>query len=249
MFCSKAFLKCTEEKTYSVTLITAVKPAKREIRNDWPANPEQNSDLFQTGVNYYIIFRAYSRLDMTGKLTKKILCFISPHLPMKTRTRRPHPKEKVTPEEDALLTGLVYEFATADWHGISERMGGRNPRQCRDRWLNYLSPEVGNGPWTPDEEQLLVDKVHEFGPMWTHIATFFPTRTDINLKSRWKLMQRRLSKGLQNPRRETAPESGPPTIDGSKEGKNRSVETMNDLWRALSLSENFPFRSDTYEWF
>jgi hypothetical protein len=62
-------------------------------------------------------------------------------------------------------------------------MPHRNSRQCRDRWLNSLSPEVANGPWTLPEEALLVSKDSEFGAAWKRIATFFPARTDINLRT------------------------------------------------------------------
>jgi hypothetical protein len=53
---------------------------------------------------------------------------------------------------------------------------------------------VENGPWTAEEEQKLVDLVQQFGASWKHIATFFHSRTDINIKSRWQLRQRRMRK-------------------------------------------------------
>jgi hypothetical protein len=74
------------------------------------------------------------------------------------------------------------------------RIPDRNARQCRDRWDSYLSPSVRNGPWTPQEEQLLTELVRQHGSSWKRIATFFPSRTDINVKSRWQLMQRRMRK-------------------------------------------------------
>jgi hypothetical protein len=113
-------------------------------------------------------------------------------LPLLTLTpfHKLHPKTKFTQQEDLNLTDVVRELGTSDWQQVARQMPGRNARQCRDRWLNYLSPDVSNGPWTPAEEQLLIEKYAEFGATWKHIATFFPTRTDINVKSRWQLMQR-----------------------------------------------------------
>jgi hypothetical protein len=32
----------------------------------------------------------------------------------------------------------------------------------------------------------------QFGARWKHIATFFTARTEINIKSRWNLIQRRI---------------------------------------------------------
>jgi hypothetical protein len=98
---------------------------------------------------------------------------------------------KFSIDEDALLAGLVDEHGAADWHQISRHLSGRTSRQCRERWMNYLAPCVVNGPWTREEEQLLIAKYQEIGPYWRRIAVFFNGRTDNNVKSHWKLMQRR----------------------------------------------------------
>jgi hypothetical protein len=41
--------------------------------------------------------------------------------------------------------------------------------------------------------------VEEFGPSWKRIAIFFPSRTDINITSRWRMLQRRLQKQVLFP--------------------------------------------------
>lgn len=105
-----------------------------------------------------------------------------------------HPRVPFSKDEDNLLKKLVNKYGTANWAPISKQMPGRNSRQCRDRWLNYLSPDVVNGPWTAEEDELLVQKYNEIGPYWKKIAAFFPTRTDINIKSRWNLRERRIKK-------------------------------------------------------
>lgn len=109
-------------------------------------------------------------------------------------SKRSHPRVPFTKEEDNLLKKLVEEYGDANWKFISKKIAKRNARQCRDRWLNYLSPKVANKPWTIEEDQLLVKKYEELGPVWKKIATFFPNRTDINIKSRWNLRQRRIKK-------------------------------------------------------
>lgn len=104
------------------------------------------------------------------------------------------PRSKFTQEEDIKLTQLVENYGDNDWQIISNQMPGRNVRQCRDRWRNYLSPDVVNGPWSNEEDDLLNKKYDEIGPSWKHIASFFPSRTDINIKSRWNLLQRKIKK-------------------------------------------------------
>jgi hypothetical protein len=108
--------------------------------------------------------------------------------------RKRHPKVKFSEDEDVELKKLVQEIGTEDWHRVSSRMPGRNMRQCKERWLNYLRPDVGNGPWTVEEDQFLLLKVQEWGFAWRNIAALFDSRTDINVKSRWHLIQRRIRK-------------------------------------------------------
>jgi hypothetical protein len=107
-------------------------------------------------------------------------------------TSKPHPKAKFNPAEDEMLSNLVKRHGTTDWTEISLRMEGRNARQCRDRWINYLSPSVENGPWTTADDQELLLLYHQLGAKWKYLATFFKGRTEINVKSRWNLIQRRL---------------------------------------------------------
>ncbi|OHS95996.1 Myb-like DNA-binding domain containing protein [Tritrichomonas foetus] len=97
-------------------------------------------------------------------------------------------REKFLPEEDLQLKELVTKYGSNAWEIISSKMPGRNPRQCRERWKHYLSSDRGKAPWTQEEDRLLYEKMEEFGPKWTKIASFFQDRTDIQVKTRW--MQR-----------------------------------------------------------
>ena len=107
---------------------------------------------------------------------------------------RPHPKSKFTVEEDIFLRSLVAQFGENNWQQIARNMPKRNPRQCKERWMNYLSPMVRNTPWTPEEDELLKRKVAELGQKWVRIAKFFPMRTDINIKNRYLVLMRRSRK-------------------------------------------------------
>jgi hypothetical protein len=176
---------------------------------------------------------------------------------------KPHPKTKFTPQEDRDLMRVIQTVGTADWPLIARSIRGRNSRQCRERWLNYLSPDVGNGPWTSDEERLLLEKVAEYGQVWKRIATFFNSRTDINVKSRWNLIQRRARHvALGQPRKvrpvrdarsiqptlpETAPLSlperaaaaPPPSAPAPTQGDQNSFGA-DDLWGSLVMNEDTP---------
>jgi hypothetical protein len=94
------------------------------------------------------------------------------------------------PEEDCHLRELVSKYGEDAWDKIASRMPRRDRRQCRERWINYLSPAVANGPWSVEEEELLKEKVQTVGRSWKAIQIWFPGRTDINIKNHWKQMEK-----------------------------------------------------------
>ena len=104
---------------------------------------------------------------------------------IKSFIKGPNSRRNFTKEEDARLLYLVEHFGTKNWHIIAEMMPFRNIRQCRDRFRNYLSPEINLKPWTLEEDLLLASKYKELGPKWVQISQFFQGRSDNNLKNRW----------------------------------------------------------------
>jgi Myb-like DNA-binding domain len=53
-----------------------------------------------------------------------------------------------------------------DWAAISQKFDGRNKKQCRDRWLNYLRPGIVKGQWTKEEGELIKDMHQALGPKY-----------------------------------------------------------------------------------
>ena len=95
------------------------------------------------------------------------------------------PKNKFTKEEDQLLSEAVQKFGPRGWKKIAGFVPGRTARQCRERWINYLSPEVKTGDWKDEEEELLKSLIKKHGLCWSKIALEFPNRTDVCLKNHW----------------------------------------------------------------
>jgi len=112
-------------------------------------------------------------------------------LPKEAPSVRHHNRHPFTAEEDELLKQKVSQFGTNAWHDIETQIPGRSARQCRERWNHYLSPEVENGPWTPEDDQLLLSYYHNRGPKWTVIAKQFNKRTANSIKNRIKVHLRR----------------------------------------------------------
>ena len=48
-------------------------------------------------------------------------------------------------EDDENLRQLIKLCGEGKWKLISSLMNNKNPRQCRDRWLMILSPDVKKG--------------------------------------------------------------------------------------------------------
>jgi hypothetical protein len=119
----------------------------------------------------------------------------SPSSPEEVRpAKRANAKLKFMPEEDERLTELVEELGTKRWIEVSAKLKTRNPRQCRERYNNYLNPNLRHGLWTPEEDALLKRKVAELGAGWNKIGKFFVRRSDNALRNRWMMLARHQAK-------------------------------------------------------
>lgn len=88
-------------------------------------------------------------------------------------------------KEDRLLTNAVLKYKQETWNDIALHVPGRTPKQCRDRWVNYLQPSLKFNPWTFNEDDLLVSLVNEYGTHWTKMKFAFPNRSTNMIKNRW----------------------------------------------------------------
>lgn len=105
-------------------------------------------------------------------------------------------KKKFSQEEDDKIRRMVELHGPHNWRLISELIGTRSPRQCRERWKHYLLPYIEKNPWT-EQEDLVLRRLHDiFGHKWAKIALGLPGRTDVNVKNRWALLTR---KGMKEP--------------------------------------------------
>lgn len=63
--------------------------------------------------------------------------------------------------------------------------GGRNARQCRDRWVNYLAPNIKKNEWSEEEDFVIIFNYQNFGTKWAKIATLLQGRSENHIKNRW----------------------------------------------------------------
>lgn len=90
-------------------------------------------------------------------------------------------------EEDARLVEIVNLMGDnfEGWNVVAEKMKTRTARQCRERWVSYLSPNIRVEKWTEDEDRILIDKINKIGKKWTEIASYFNGRSGSDIKNRW----------------------------------------------------------------
>ena len=103
-------------------------------------------------------------------------------------------KIKFTEEEDLKLLELVKKYGSKDWIQISKLIQTRNPRQCRERWNNYVNPDLRSDPFSNEEDLILELKYKEYGPKWNKISKFFVNRSDNSIRNRWMMISRHRAK-------------------------------------------------------
>lgn len=101
------------------------------------------------------------------------------------------PRHKFTAREDIAVFNFAVIHGPKRWSEIVAILPDRSPRQCRERWRNYLSPSVRHSEWTSQEDALLIEKVDQYGARWSKIVEFFPNRAGVILRNRYNLLKRR----------------------------------------------------------
>ena len=105
-------------------------------------------------------------------------------------------KCKFTKEEDDKLKNLVENYPKLSWKDISVMMGSRTPRQCRERFKNYLANSLRHDKWTPSEDAVILEKYYAYGNKWNIIAKYLPGRTGNSIRNRCQFLLKKKNQTL-----------------------------------------------------
>lgn len=98
----------------------------------------------------------------------------------------PQRKGAWTKEEDKLVLKYVAMYGKHKWAEVAKGVPGRDRKQCRERYLNHLFPEVRKEAWTKDEDAAIVRLHGIYGNAWADIARCLCNGRSPNaVKNRW----------------------------------------------------------------
>ena len=92
--------------------------------------------------------------------------------------------------EDDVLTRLILEDeSNPQWESISSQLSKfdftKTAKQCKDRWVNNLSPALNKSKWSCAESRELLQQYLQLGNRWKVISATFAGRTDNSVKNQF----------------------------------------------------------------
>ena len=83
------------------------------------------------------------------------------------------------------MTEWVSKNGPKNWNFCSNFISGRDAKQCREHWNNYLNPKIIKGNWTAEEDFLLMYFYYKFKGSWKILINAFNGRTENSIKNRF----------------------------------------------------------------
>ena len=84
-----------------------------------------------------------------------------------------------------------------NWTDVARFVGTRTAKQCRERYLNQLAPDINRKPWSSDEDDILKEFFPIYGSKWQQYTVHLHKRTENSIKMRWRALERRRKRHLE----------------------------------------------------
>jgi hypothetical protein len=107
-------------------------------------------------------------------------------------SQRSAKKGNWSPEEDKILLDWVDTYGHTKWTECSKLIKGRCGKQCRERWVNILNPEVKKGNWSVEEQEKIFKNLNVHYTSWSSLSKILPGRTENSIKNYFYSSIRRL---------------------------------------------------------
>jgi len=139
-------------------------------------------------------------------------------------------------QEDALLLHLVSTLGP-NWKTIATHFPSRTGKQCRERYINSLDPNIKSTPWSEEEDQAIIDYHTKCGNKWSEVAKLLPGRTANAIKNRWHSnLKRRLERMDCSPKQKKSKTSASSFVEPAP----FVFEHFNSPIQSSSLNALFP---------
>ncbi|CAD8200528.1 unnamed protein product [Paramecium octaurelia] len=104
-------------------------------------------------------------------------------------------------EEDDFIKTQMNQKHKHIWTQIAVSLYERNlqgnirtPKQIRERWMNYLNPDLNKDQWMLKEDLIILNNVVKNGKKWSQISQQLNGRTENQVKNRYKSLIHKICK-------------------------------------------------------
>lgn len=92
-------------------------------------------------------------------------------------------KGKWNNQEDKIVSKWVALNGPTQWSECAKLVQGRCGKQCRERWLNFLNPDVKRGKWDIQEQMQFAKNLFRIGLSWVAISEKIKSRSENLVKN------------------------------------------------------------------